>query len=831
MGRKSQDEETEGGTMSELFKHGSPVTRRGFIAAAGTAVGAAALAGAPKLSTLAFAEAGTATPSEEVFTVSCVGNCGGLDSMHCHVVDGKACSITNCPLPERNREQICQRGMSNIYRIYDDRRIKYPMRRVGERGSNEFERISWDEAISEICEKWKGYISEFGSTSVGVFGGSGSQRADSNADFGTGGQGYIGRLMSYLHLTKIIMDADSTGMASYGEMVGGGLAAFGNDWADLKHAQNMVCWGSNPTESQVTRYRHIKQAQDAGVKLTVIDPNFTITASKADRFIPIRPASDGLLAIAMMRKIIREGLQDTEFLAAKTVAPYLVKDSDGMYLRASDLGKATAGADDDLPLVVNAAGDVVVHTEANGAKITGVVEAAGFKVHTAYDLLADRVLNSEWTDEQIREWTEVDQDTIDELVDMFVNTDVTLLVAYGPDHYTNGHTFYFNVLALQMLCGNFGRSGVGIVGADVSRLIGGGADVSAMNSPEDGEIGYVVYSNYLDQLLDEGRLGTDDPCTLKSIYIQACNVIGNQADRLKLIETFNKIDFIVCADIAFNDTTKYCDILLPVCHWWESWGYVPIEGYMRVSEKAIDELYESKCDIDIINLLLSGMGLPDKAISVDDYFTRAFENDDAKHFGITWEKLKEQKIIRCVDVEVGEPVYNGMAKLSTATGKYQFYREGCRPVPDFGQEWDYSRERLPYWEPPTEAWFTTEAARKYPIHFISERPKFKVHTMFSYVPDLLEILPEPTVQLSVADAQARGIETGDTVRIFNDRGDCTLKATVNAGLRPGVMQMDHGWQDEQFIDGHYQNLTSRKTSYVFANNCYHDCMADVEKIG
>ena len=110
----------------------------------------------------------------------------------------------------------------------------------------------------------------------------------------------------------------------------------------------------------------------------------------------------------------------------------------------------------------------------------------------------------------------------------------------------------------------------------------------------------------------------------------------------------------------------------------------------------------------------------------------------------------------------------------------------------------------------------------------SYRNKFKYHTQFGYNPWLLELDPEPYVMLNPADAAPRGIETGDTVRVFNDRGTCTLKAVVNDGVRAGLIVIPKGWQTDQYQDGSAQELTSTHMNPVCFNSYFFDALCEVE---
>lgn len=799
--------------MSETKAASGGLTRRNFLKTTGAVAGAAALAGgAGSLAALADDYRETGEDQIEYKCVSCTNNCNGLCGLRVYVRDGKAVNIVPQPYPE-DITQGCQKGLSHIPRIYDENRLKYPMRRVGERGSGEFERISWDDAIAEICEKWKGYISEYGGESIVFFPGSGNQRVD------CGNGGYIKRLASYLGACVMDTGYDNNGMWTMRDSFGNDLSFIGSDWRDLVNAKHIFVWGGDPSEAAPIRWRWLMDAREGGSKITVIDPNFTIVASKAQEFVPIRPGSDGLLAIGMMQIILEEGLQDEEFLLKQTVAPYLVKESDGMYLRQS--------SDKTSPiLVMDANGSVVPSEQATDPRLEGSFEVDGQNVTTAYSLLLERL--KEWDLTTISEYCDIPEERIRELALEYADGPSYILTGYGPDHYANGFTFYSNMCALAMISGNFLKKGAGITGCSFGNYATMGVgNVSSIINPKDGKGTFSLNASYFNELLETGKWGEKE-ITVKSLYIWAHNPIGNQPDRQLWLENFSKVEFIVIADMYMQESVKYADIVLPVPYYFELESYHTSNTYARLCEQVVPPAFESKGDFEIATLLGQGMGFADKfTMTREDYCEAAFDNATAKKLGITWERLKEEKVIKAGPAEPYLYCQNG---INTPTKKAQFYYEGVRPTPDIGQEWDQKRESLPYWEPPHEAWFENEQFKKYPIIFMTERGKYKVHSQYTFVPTLLELDREPYIKMSPDDANERGIKTGDTVRAYNDRGHVVCKAVVNSGNRKGTVTMDHGWQEGQFVDGHYNDLSSIYTAPHFPSGCWFDNLVEIEKV-
>ena len=168
--------------MSGSEKMRSGLTRRGFLKATGAVGALAAVGGGASLAGTAIAD-GNSDDGFETKVCNCTGNCAGHCCLEVDVKDGKAFRITSAHYEDPDMDQCCLKGLSHLQRLYDPNRIKYPMRRVGERGSGEFERISWEEAIAEICENWKQAQKEYGDDSILFFPGSGNLRSDTGVGY------------------------------------------------------------------------------------------------------------------------------------------------------------------------------------------------------------------------------------------------------------------------------------------------------------------------------------------------------------------------------------------------------------------------------------------------------------------------------------------------------------------------------------------------------------------------------------------------------------------------------------------------------------------------
>jgi molybdopterin-containing oxidoreductase family molybdopterin binding subunit len=136
-------------------------------------------------------------------------------------------------------------------------------------------------------------------------------------------------------------------------------------------------------------------------------------------------------------------------------------------------------------------------------------------------------------------------------------------------------------------------------------------------------------------------------------------------------------------------------------------------------------------------------------------------------------------------------------KFRTASGRIEFYNEMLIPM---GEELPIHKENL-------ESPRTSPLASKYPLSYMTKRKRTFMQTNFSNVDWLRKIEPEPMLDINPVDAAKRSITDGDVVRVYNDRGECHVKARLTQAMPPGLVNIDHGWWPEHFIKGHYNYLT------------------------
>jgi anaerobic selenocysteine-containing dehydrogenase len=244
-----------------------------------------------------------------VLPSACPLDCPDACSLEVRVQDGRVVKVDGSRRNPITEGYICSKVRRLPELLYGPERLLYPARRVGRKGSAEFERISWDEALDLAAEKMRQARERWGGESILPFyyGGSNGVLTQDTTD---------ARLFRRLGASRMARTvcAAATGRAAtglYGKMPGVALQ-------DFAHSRLIVLWGVNPSASGIHLVPFIQQAQKAGARLVVIDPRRTPLAKQADLHLSPRPGSDLAVALSAIRWLFEEGRADLGFLAAHT---------------------------------------------------------------------------------------------------------------------------------------------------------------------------------------------------------------------------------------------------------------------------------------------------------------------------------------------------------------------------------------------------------------------------------------------------------------------------------------------------------------------------------
>ena len=326
------------------------ITRRSFVKSA-AALGAACGLGVAVSDDLVHVDPAHADTGGDVKIVktacrACIASCAVL----AHVKNGRVIKIEGNPESPMSQGGLCAKGMAGIQALYHPNRNKYPMRRVGERGQNQWERITWDEAITEIATKLIEIDEKYGSECVAVSTGGGGNPHFSNVKrFGeainTPNVWEPGCAQCYL--PRMGASQLSNGMGKPNNLSFSDSNGWDYYFTDSP-VDSLVLWGTDPANSSVaTGGRALAElrAREKGLKTVVIDPRMTMDAAKADVWLPIRPGTDAALLMAWTKWIIDNEKYDEDFCTNWTNMPYLVNPETRLTLKPTECGLEGTDAD------------------------------------------------------------------------------------------------------------------------------------------------------------------------------------------------------------------------------------------------------------------------------------------------------------------------------------------------------------------------------------------------------------------------------------------------------------------------------------------------------
>ena len=224
--------------------------------------------------------------------------------------DGVVTSVRGNPEHPFTQGGLCAKVNHYEERVHSPDRVLHPMRRRGPKGRGEFDRISWNEALSEIGERWHALIDEHGPQSIMPYAYMGSGGMLNGAWCG---DAFFNRLGATIP-EKTFCDSGAT--TAYLMTMG---PAAGLDSESFVHAKYIVLWAHNTLSTALHHWPFIAEAQAKGARVVVIDPVRTRTAKKADWHIAPRPGTDGALALGLMHVIIAEGLHDADYVEKYTL--------------------------------------------------------------------------------------------------------------------------------------------------------------------------------------------------------------------------------------------------------------------------------------------------------------------------------------------------------------------------------------------------------------------------------------------------------------------------------------------------------------------------------
>ena len=631
---------------------------------------------------------------------------------------------------------------SDLERFYHPDRLDYPLKRVGDRGENKWQKITWNEALDEIAVKLQALKEQYGAETLAVTHGTSRTYEELNSRF-----------------LNLFGSPNQCGQAQicHGNSGVVATALFGwwPYWMNVEKLENTRCLmliGRNPPNAHQTIWEGYLKAKERGTKLIVIDPRRSESAEKADLWLQIRPGTDAALLLGMINIIIKEKLYDEAFVRdwchgfdalSERVREYPVE-------KVSEITWVPADQ------IVAAARMFATETPSCAMEGMGVAHQPN-----SYSPIAARHIISAIVGN-------VDVPGGEELM--------------GPAPFITEHEMEMaEALPKEQrskILGNQFRlytwPGYELIQKNVERVWGKRCDMFGYSCMATAPSVYkaIAYS---------------DPYPVRALITVSSNPMVTIPDTKLVYKALKSLDLYVVSDYFMTPSAQLADYVLPSALWLERsflWNYHNTTPVIRAGETAlppsIPGMYDRRNDYDFWRGLAIRVGQEEHWPweTVEDYYDYRLEP-----LGITFKELvKKGKIV------TKESEYRKYEKtgFGTPTGKIELYSTVMENL---------GYDPLPYYkEPPESPTRTPDLAKEYPLVLITGgrfHPFF--HSEHRQVESLRKRYPWAKMQINPETAKELGLKDDDWVWIETQHGRVMQKVIIDKGIDPRVVHAQHGW--------------------------------------
>jgi anaerobic selenocysteine-containing dehydrogenase/ferredoxin-NADP reductase len=693
--------------------------------------------------------------------------------------------------------------------VHSPHRQLYPMRRTAPKGAADpgWVRITWEEALTETAQRLGAIKAESGAEAVAfsVTTPSGTPLSDSIdwierfiRHFGSPNTCYGTEICNW--------HKDNAHAFTFGH---------GIPPADYANAESILLWGHNPANTWLAQANAISNGRAKGAKLVVVDPRPTALAKQADVWLPVRPGTDGALALGLIRLLLEKKLYDEPFVRDWTNAALLVRQDDGVFLREQmlwpdaeenryvvwdDGEQRPLPFDPDRPLQdesglgLRLRGEISVNSLAGSG---GTIDCT-----PAFELLHRAA--APYDPESVERITGVSPEALAAAAELLSGG---RRVAYhswtGIGQHSNATQTERAVASLYALSGSYD-----LVGGNRVRRGPFYRPVNAL-----GQLSHEQLSKALG--IDERPIGPPamgwitardmyhaiteaKPYRIRGMMAFGTNLPVSQADTNLAEAALTQLEFHVHCDLFETPAARYADIFLPVNTPWEHEG---IRFGFEISDDAASHVQfrprmstprgESRSDNDILFDLACRMGMS------EEFFGGSIEagwDHMLEPLGLSVETLRANpRGVKC-EIDSRERKYrlphhddNGRVRgFDTETRRIELYsellhRHGQPPVPTF--------------VPPAEDEITRQKglSRNFPLVLSSAKNGYYCHSQHRGLASLRKRAPEPIAEIGTGLARDRGIHEGDWIRISTRNGMARFVARIVPNLADDVVVAEFGW--------------------------------------
>ena len=629
---------------------------------------------------------------------------------------------------------------------YHPDRILSPFKRVGRKGTGEFEPISWDQALDEVSGNLKNIIKTYGPESVLPFGYAGTQGMI---------QGSVMSNRFFARMGASLLGATICGSTAVtGTMLVNGQT-LGVLPEDIVHSKYIVLWGTNTLHSNVHLWPLIQKARKAGARLITVDPFESATARVSDWHIQPMPGTDVALALGLMHVLIKEKLLDADYIEKHT-------------LGFKELESHVAG----------------------------------------------------YSPETVSQICDLPETVIEDFAREYARSRPSLIrILVGMEHNRNGGDAFRAVSMLPSLTGAWRDHGGGLMHMTYE-LAGESLNYERVELHESMRQGESRTINMVELGKALTSPGTDPP--VRALFVFNTNPVVTMPNQNLVRKGMEQEELLtVVLEHFVTDTAKYADYVFPATTQLEHWDVVDSWGqtYINLNQPAIQARGESRPNSEFFRLLAKKMGYTEAAFLETDLeiAKSIFRTDHPYLQGVTFEYLKEHGWARYKVPEPWLPHKEG--NFNTSSGKCEFYNpdlagQGISTLPAY--------KKVPY---------SQSQIDKFPLQLLTiKSSRWFLNSSHANVSRLRKAEGTPALDISMVDAESRGIADGDKVRVFNENGEMLLRARIGKRTRKGVVCLPQGYWPSLLEGGSSANaLTNDWLADLGGGSALQDTRVEVER--
>jgi molybdopterin guanine dinucleotide-containing S/N-oxide reductase-like protein len=539
----------------------------------------------------------------------------------------------------------------------------------------------------------------------------------------------------------------------------------GTEPEQFRHSRYIIAWGANIHGNNVHLWPFVEEARRAGAKLVVIDPYRTRTAKCADWYLPINPGTDAALALGMMHVIIGEGLHDTDYVSEYT---------------------------------------------------------AGF------EQLREKV--KDHPPDRVAKWTGISESDIRTLAREYATCrPAAIRVNYGVQRSQGGGMAMRAITMLPCITGSWQEVGGGL---QLSTSGSWGLKKDALEKTElmDKALGRPARMVNMVELGKVLNTLSDPP--IKALFVYNSNPAAVCPNHNDVIRGLQRPDlFIAVHEQFFTDTTDYADIVLPATTFFEQKDLQTAYGhyYLQMSNQAIQPLGECRSNVEVFRALARKMEFDEACFSesVEEMIDTALSSQNLWLKGIDRARLEREGHAR-LNFHQGEASGGTREALpflpfarggfQTSSGKAELYNpaliaQGLDPVAEFVAP-EESRHGI--------------GTASFPLELLARKADNFLNSTFSNLPTVQSMEEPGLLEIHPGDASERGIRDGDAVRVFNSRGELSLRARVNGAVQAGVVAAALNWAKLTPGGSNINTLTSEKLTDMGNSATFYSVLVEVE---